>query len=249
MKYLLLLTLTMIHFVSGQTSMVIQSSRNLSTSFPPNPAVFTDKVKLTQEDFSGQPEKKNVTTAIVYSLLLPGMGELYAGNYSIGKYFTIAEGALWLTFGAYDWHATSLQDDARRFAVQHAQITINGKDDQYFVDIGEFQNVYDYNEQILRNREPEKLYNTSTSYWNWDNNANRQYFADLRVTSDERINDLRFVAAAIAVNHIVSAINAARIAIGHNNAISEAGQINIHANVIGGLIHPNGIMISLSKGF
>ncbi len=249
MKYFLLLTLTMIRFASGQTSMVVQSHRYGTTSLSPEMGTFTDKLRLMQDEMSGPPEKKNVTTAIVYSLLLPGMGELYTGNYSMGKFFTIAEGALWLTLGAYDWHATSLQDDARRFAIQHAQINLDGKDDQYFVDIGEFQNVYDYNAQILRNREPDKLYNTSTSYWNWDSNANRQYFDDMRVTSDERFNDMRFVAAAIAVNHIVSAINAARMAIAHNNAISEADQINIHANVIGGLAHPNGIMISLSKQF
>ena len=34
--------------------------------------------------------KKNLGLAILYSLLLPGMGELYTDAYSSGKYFTIA---------------------------------------------------------------------------------------------------------------------------------------------------------------
>ena len=42
-------------------------------------------------------EKKSVGLGIIYSLLLPGMGELYADAYNTGKYFTIADGVLWGT--------------------------------------------------------------------------------------------------------------------------------------------------------
>ena len=253
MKYFLILSLLTARIAFGQatTPSPTHNQKTLVQNFlfQPTPAFSPLKSTPDKFDLSEQPEKKNVTTAVLYSLLLPGMGELYVGNYSSGKYFTIVEGALWITMGAYDWYATSLQDDARRFAIQHAQANINGKDDQYFVDIGEFRNIYDYNTQILRNREPEKLYNPTTSYWSWDSDANRSHFDDLRVASDERFNDLRFVAAAIAVNHVVSAVNAARMAIVHNHNLSESGQLDIHASVIGGLAHPNGILISLSKKF
>jgi hypothetical protein len=37
-------------------------------------------------------QRKSPALAILYSILLPGMGELYAGDYSSGKYFTIADG-------------------------------------------------------------------------------------------------------------------------------------------------------------
>ena len=46
-------------------------------------------------DFTNMPERKSPMLAIVYSLLLPGMGELYGGDYSLGKYLTIADAVFW----------------------------------------------------------------------------------------------------------------------------------------------------------
>jgi hypothetical protein len=53
----------------------------------------------------------------------------------------------------------------------------------------------------------------------------------------------------MAVNHLVSAINAARLAIRHNRSLEEGQLIDIHADVIGGLAHPGGIRITLSRSF
>jgi hypothetical protein len=254
MKYIPVLIIACFGFAWGQSATLSHEqnaapeSRSWSMSEPAGTSIpFQDQQHIV---VGGTIEKKNVTTAVLYSLLLPGMGELYVGNYGTGKYFTIIESALWLTMGGYDWYATGLRDDSRRFAIQHAQINLNGKDDQYFVDIGEFRNVYDYNVQILRNRTPQNVYNPATSYWSWDSDASRNQFTDLRIASDERFNDMRFVAAAIAVNHLVSAVNAARMAILHNRE-ADAGSnlLDVHASVLGGLAHPNGIMVSISKTF
>ena len=46
-------------------------------------------------DVSPAPEsKKSVMLAVVASLIVPGMGELYAGSFETGKYYLIAEGGL-----------------------------------------------------------------------------------------------------------------------------------------------------------
>ena len=197
----------------------------------------------------GSPDKKSVAAAVLYSILLPGMGELYAGDYSTGKYFTIAEAGLWLTMGAYQWYATGLRDDSRQFAVQHAGLSLNGKSDKYFVDIGEFRDIYLYNEQILRKREPQKVYDPAVGYWKWDTDANRESYRLLRVASDERFNDMKFLAAAIGINHIISAVNAARIAIAHNNNLDGTASFDIHAGVLGSPFNPSGIIISVSRNF
>src|SRR5512143_179554 len=85
--------------------------------------------------------KKSVGLAALYSLALPGMGELYAGSFSSGKYFLVAEGLLWLTYAVFQVRADALRDDSRAFAVAHAGITLQGKNDQYFVDIGNFVSI------------------------------------------------------------------------------------------------------------
>src|SRR5437868_5743769 len=72
-------------------------------------------------------ERKSPALAALYSLLLPGMGELYVGDYGSGKYFTIAEGALWTGWGGMQWYGNWKQNDSRQFAAQHAQISLDGK--------------------------------------------------------------------------------------------------------------------------
>ena len=196
----------------------------------------------------GAAEKKSVGMALLYSLLLPGMGELSLGKYDQGKYFTIAEGVLWLTWGSFQWYGNWVQDDARRFAAQHAGVDPGGKSDQYFIDIGNFRSVYAFNDQVLLDRDPQKLYPPNSAfYWNWDADSDREQYRQLRVASDEAYNDSRFVVAAVLVNHVVSAVNAARLAISHNKAAAESGTLDIRATVLGGVRHPHGIMISFSK--
>jgi hypothetical protein len=195
-------------------------------------------------------EKKNIMLAITYSLLLPGMGELYAGSYSTGKYFTIAEGALWTSVLAFDRYATWTQDDARSYAARHAGISVAGKDDQFFVNIGNFADVAAYNEEMLRERDPRRVYNDLATYgWTWDAHASQQTYRDLRVRSDNWFNNTRFVVAAIAVNHVISAINAARITISTNNGQETGSLLDLKANVIGGLNAPDGIEFTLTRTF
>ena len=70
--------------------------------------------------FREQEVKKSIGLAIVYSLLLPGMGELYAGSFQTGRYFLAAEGALWITLAGFDIYGNALRDDSREFAAAHA---------------------------------------------------------------------------------------------------------------------------------
>lgn len=204
--------------------------------------------ELLQTTRSG--ERKSVGLAAIYSFLLPGMGELYVDEYGMGKYFTVAEGAFWVALAGVDLHANSLQDDARRYAAQHAGTRFEGKDDQYFVDISNFNTVYEYNEQVLRDRDPQKLYNpVSSDYWSWDSEANRSQYRDERISAEKMFNNTRFVAAAIAVNHVVSAINAARLAFSHNRNLDKADLLDIKAGLLGTMARPDGIVLTVSRRF
>lgn len=196
------------------------------------------------------PARKSVGLAVLYSLLLPGMGELYAENFASGKYFLIAEGALWLGYAAVEIHANGLRDDARAFAVAYAGVSADGKDDQFFVDIGNFLNTDDYNDKKLRDREPGKLYDPLTGYsWRWNTDASRMTFREERVASETMYNNRNFVGAAILINHLISAINAARASIAYNNAQEQAlGDLQLSARVLGGMDQPHGVILTLAKG-
>jgi hypothetical protein len=193
--------------------------------------------------------KKSVGLAVIYSLLLPGMGELYAGDYGSGKYFTGADGVLWLGLGAMDLHARSMRDDARTFAALHAGFDPEGKDDTYFVDVGNFDDVYRYNEQVLRDRDAFKLYDPlSSSWWKWDSGVNRSLYRDQRVAADGMFNNTRFVVAALVANRVLSAINAARIVISRNRE-GAGDTLEIGAGILGSPVGPRGIALTLTRQF
>ncbi len=189
--------------------------------------------------------------AAVYSLVIPGMGELYAGDFSSGKYFLMSEGLLWITYAAFEIYGNSVRDDARLYAVSHAGVSPAGKNDQFFVDVGNFLSVAEYNDKKLRDRTPSLVYDPASGYgWQWASNAERLTFRDLRVHSENMFNNKKFVAAGILINHVASAINAARAAIAHNSALKDLlGDLHFSASVLGDPAAPHGFMITVSRGF
>ncbi len=250
MNKLLLLTLICACSVSCQLKDIVRDPRprllNEGTSSLQDPE--PTPIALFPDQQPGD-DTKSVSLAALYSFLLPGMGELYAGDYSFGKYLTIVEGGLIVTLLGFDRYANWLQDDARNFAVVHAGANIAGKDDTYFNALGDFDNVYAYNQEILRERDVNTFDPNAGYYWQWDNSANRNTYRELKVSSDERFNDTRFVAAAIAVNHLISIVDAVRTAIRHNRNISQGNAFDLHADVIGGLSSPKGIRLTLIRSF
>lgn len=229
------------------------NTRDFFNTMPLSTSSTTFSGYLQDESSSSeQPEKKSVAQAAIYSLLLPGMGELYVGNYGMGKYFTIAEGALWVTLYGVDRYAHWLQDDAYQYATQHAGIQAGSKSDQFYIDIGNDSDVYAFNRRILQSRQLYSVYSEATNspdYWKWDTDANRSSYRDMRVSSSQMFDNTHFVIAVIALNHALSAINAARLAVSHNKSLATDGWIDMHARVLGSLVHPDGMMITFSKTF
>jgi hypothetical protein len=196
-------------------------------------------------------QKKSVGLAVLYSLLVPGLGEYYAGNYRIGKFLSTAEAGLWLTYATFDIYGTSLRDDARSFAVRHAGVNPAGKSDQFFVDVGNFLNTDEFNEKRLRERSPERLYDAAAGEgWRWDSEEQRLHFRAQRISADNVLNNRKFVVTAIILNHLISAINAGRTAIAHNREINDQiGTLQLKADLLGGFAAPHGVMLTVSKSF
>lgn len=194
-------------------------------------------------------EEKSVFKAVLLSLVLPGLGELYSGEFGAGKYFLIAESGLWLTFASFELYGRWLRSDARQFAARHASASIQGKDDQFFVNLGNFNNVYDYNEKKLRDRDLGRVYDpTGPYYWWWDSERSRVRFRELRVKSDKVLNNVRFVAGAIIVNHLASAINAARLVVRHNKDVSPESW-RIESELLGASSWVDGVRLTFRKDF
>jgi hypothetical protein len=238
MKRLLLALLCAVPFpfLRAQTVAPLTRSEIQAELFRPDPAP-TEGFSLRQDESArpAAPGKKNVGLAALYSLLLPGMGELYAGGFDSGKYFLIGEGVLWLTYAGFTAYGDAIQADSRAFATARAGIVQEGKSDQYFVDIGNYMSIDEYNEQKLRDRQPEKLYDPAAGYaWQWDTEDSRVSFRTERIRSDDVYNSRKLVVAVILLNHLASAINAARCAVVHNKEIDGAlSKLSLETTTLG----------------
>jgi len=202
-------------------------------------------------DNAGAPQKKNQGSAAFYSLLLPGMGELYAGEFATGRYSLVAEATLWLTYISFQQYGNWIQADSRAYAGVHAGASVGGKDDQFFVNIGNFQDLYAYNDKKLRDRNISEVYDPVQGYyWSWDSDADRQRFKALRISSAKVFDNSRFVIGAVIVNHIVSALNAARLVRHYNRAIEESmGSWQLEPNVVSGLGQIGGLKLTYTQRF
>jgi hypothetical protein len=119
------------------------------------------------------------------------------------------------------------------------------------VDVGNFASLAEYNDKRLRDREPSKVYDPAQGYaWQWDAETSRLTFRDQRVRSETMYNNRKFVIAGILINHVASAINAARAVIAGNAAAeSVLGGLQFGADVMGHPASPHGVILTVSKVF
>jgi len=192
---------------------------------------------------------KSVTLAVTLSAILPGAGELYAGNFESGKYALIAEAALWVTYAALYTHGNWIKQDARLFATEHAGANFTSKADQFDVDVGNYLSVDDYNQAKLRNRQENLLYTDPSFSWKWDSDADRGSFKSSRIRSDEVFQNSKFVIAAAVVNRIFSAFSAGRATAAYNRKILIEGAWNLDAHPTSSLRFADGVCLDFTYTF
>ena len=201
----------------------------------------TENINYSNTSLNTSHLKKSTGLAILYSLLLPGMGELYAGNYSSGKYFTIAEGALWATFIGMNIYAGNQKDNYKAYATANASVNTDGKDDSYFATISEFNSLESYNNQKALERNFSEMYNSESYFWKWNSNEERRTYRDMWTSSEQTYNDIRFVVGAMILNRVVSAINAVRLAASYNKNLETEVSWNISVGLTDNINLPSSL--------
>ncbi len=157
------------------------------------------------------PQRKG-TRAILLSLILPGAGEWSLGHRRMAKLFLGAEVALWAGYFGSLAYAEVLRRDYQTFAALHAGVNPTGKDDQYWIDIGNANNIYDFNEKRLVQRNLDAVYwNTQQYYWQWDDEQNRYRYIDLRLKQHRWKRGATFVIGGMILNRILSTVDVIRI--------------------------------------
>lgn len=208
---ILIIIIILTTFVSGRADDRILNRR---------PVRFGHPLGFDRSLLIGKQEIKMMSTAppskakaFLLSLALPGAGEYYAGSKKMARIFLGAEILLWATYFTFRAYGNQKKDDYQSYAVAHAGIDPSGKDHAYFVNIENYDNIRDYNEAKLRQRDVSAVYPETQEYaWDWDSDASRQRFERLRYSSDAAYTRALFVIGGVILNHVISGIDAARLA-------------------------------------
>ena len=178
--------------------------------------IFHKNVLVAQEDIATPQMKRHSPSqakAFFLSFILPGAGEYYMGSRKMAKIFLGTEVFLWATYFSFRTYGNWKKTDYMQYAAAHAGVNPDGKDHQYFVDVENYRSIRHYNEAKLRQRNVEALYPENEAYsWQWDSDESREKFEKLRIASDSAYNRSKFVIAGIILNHIISGIDAIRLA-------------------------------------
>jgi hypothetical protein len=196
-------------------------------------------------------ERKSGTLAVLASIVLPGMGELYAGRFDAGKYPLMVEGALWVGLVGVNSYGTWIQNDARTFAAQHAGVNGAGKDDQFYVNIENYSTLDEYNNAQLVQYNFNAVYpNTAEWQWSWDADANRSAYRQERIHSDEMHNAVAFFVIGMVANRIWSAIEAALFVRRYNASLETTGFVpSLRSELTSYAGRPDGLRLRLTTTF
>ena len=152
------------------------------------------------------------------SLLVPGWGQRYATGGG-GRFFA-AELAFWGGYLGFERLREVRRDQYRAFAAAHADARPQGKDGEYFDDLGFYQSRLEHNQFARYEDGPAaELYPLGRdSFWEWDQDASRERYRQLRNASSHARRQALYMTGLVVVNHLVSAVHAARMAGGASEA-------------------------------
>lgn len=203
--------------------------------------------ELIKQEYNNK--KKNRGLAIIYSALLPGMGELYADGYSSGKYFTIADAVLWGGLIGVTAYANNQEDSYRAFAKTHGGVSLSGKNDKYFADIGNYLDIYEYNHLKELDRNFGGVYDKESEYWKWSGQTQRSEYRNMWKSSETANNATRFIVGALILNRVASVINAIRLVNAHNNNLKKELGWDMSFNYSNSIVEPDKISMNFRTSF
>jgi len=178
---------------------------------------------------------KSPKRAMLYSLVLPGMGQWYSESKGAAKLYFTMEAGLWTYFLVSKAQEGILRGGYTAFAAGNASTNPSGAPNQYFKDLGQFYSSDSANEWIRRQAREQypndkakqeeyintRLYSGDRT-WAWRDQAAWFSYRDQRLRSLEARHRASYVMGWAIVHRILSGLDAARVASKHNRNLTQA---------------------------
>ena len=165
--------------------------------------VYSQELNL-DKDF-----EKPFISPVLKSLILPGWGEYSLGYKQRGRIIVLSESVIFFSILGSYFYANKFEQNYKAYASEHANVTTIGKNRQYWIDIGNYSSIDQFNEEHLRWRDFNAVYEKDNNWnWLWDNDQNRIFFEKMRIKGDTWKLRSSFLIGGMVLNHIISAIDA-----------------------------------------
>ena len=176
-----------------------------------------------------------LSSSIIKSTILPGWGEL--NEYSIlsednnlenieyikdrAKYIIIQESSLWIGFYAFQDLAKSYKNDYRLLGETNAGVNWSGKNELFAANVGNFNNLEEYNAYKLLTGQYSDAYLEDGYDWDWQNNNDNRLKYDRTRNRSEKYDKLKtYLTAGLIINRVISSFDVLSIMKEHNRIIS-----------------------------
>ncbi len=191
------------------------------------------------------------TKAVLLTMLVPGAGHFYLGQKGRGEVFMGAEAVAWAGFFAFRIYGNWRKDDYVRYAQAHAGIDPNGKDDDFYGQLSFYDSREDYNTAGRLYNPGDPYYpDISTYYWQWDTDESREYYRDVRNSSQSSYRKATFMIGVAVFNRIVAGIDVFRLAgkLKKRPEYDDTGKFKLHVDADVFSRDP-GLTLTLSRRF
>lgn len=188
------------------------------------PVYYAQNDDLNQNQFALEEDdsnRKSVSKAMLMSLILPGLGEMYVGRKSRAIGFFAAEAGIWSAFILFKHKQSWLRDDYINFARSHAGIDPEGKSDFFYDMLAFYDNRDDYNAISRAGSRDNPFFPEIPEYdWQWESNEMRQEYRDIKNSSEANKRNSNFALGAALVNRVISVVDAWWCAKSYNRKFS-----------------------------
>ncbi|NIM19546.1 MAG: hypothetical protein GTO51_04100 [Candidatus Latescibacteria bacterium] len=165
--------------------------------------------------------------AVLYSLLLPGLGDYYLGRHGRARVFILTEAAVWTSFIVFEVQGYVRREGYKEFAVSFAGITGMDHSDDYYRLLTRFNSSREYEEAIKMDGRYELFPNADRSAldnyylthrvsdfepWEWPSDQKRREYRGIRKGSRQAFRRAIYSIAAAAANRVVSSLFALKAA-------------------------------------
>lgn len=190
-------------------------------------------------------EALSQSKAVLYSLLLPGLGDWKLGNRNRATTFFAVEGVIWASFIAFQIQGGDLEEEYQELAVRFAGVTSTDHSDDFYATIRDYDSAEEYEASIKNEGQFELLPDIGSESldqyftdhrvedfepWLWASTDRRLQYSEVRSASKTAYRRADYMLAAAAANRVVSAIFA--YAAARSAAKHEVG-LNVDVNARG----------------